>query len=295
MISWTLLIRLAAWSVLGAVGGAWILLLRQTRLPKAPLIGDPGDYLCAFESVRFTATDGVPLAGWFIRQPSSARPVIVVCHGLGTNRSDVLDAAAAFAKGGGYQVLAFDFRGHGESGGRVSSFGYWEQRDLAGALAYLRGRPDLQPATFGVFGISMGGAVAVMTAGRDTGIHAIAADSLFPNLAESIRVHLRLMYPWLAWAVTPLVWLVYWLQFGIWPSAVSPLQSASAIAPRPLLLIHGEVDPRMPLSGARAVFQAAKEPKELWVIPGALHFAGYAVTGEAYHRHILDFFQRALH
>ena len=270
-----------------------LLFLRNTVLPRMPLVHTPADCHLLSETVRFEATDGLGLEGWKIAGEPS-RPWIILCHGLGSNRSDLLDIAAGL-HAAGFNLFLFDFRGHGGSGGRTSSFGWQEQRDLEGALAFLSRQPDVPPQPYGLYGISMGAAVALMVAGRDDRIGAVAAEGPYTNLAESISRHLRLMSPWLFTA--PFHWLVfatYRIRFGVWPGRISPEESLNRLSPRPLFLIQGAEDPRMPLAWTRRMFTKAREPKTLWVIQGAGHLEGFALEPSAYLTRLAQFFDSSL-
>ncbi|MBI4004029.1 MAG: alpha/beta fold hydrolase, partial [Candidatus Omnitrophica bacterium] len=188
----------------------------------------------------------------------------------------------------------FDFRAHGGSGGRVTSFGWREQRDLEGALAFLGQQPDVSAKPYGVYGISMGGAVALMAAARDERLAAVVADSSYPSLEDALGRHLTLLYPV---PKVPFLWFVlatYRLRFGVWPRDVSPQDSATRLSPRAVLLIHGADDPRMPVAGTQRMFAAAAEPKELWVIEGAQHLEGYGLAPQAYRDRLVRFFQAHL-
>ena len=276
---------------------AWVLsallFLRNTCLPKSPITATPAQWQLPFEAVQFQASDGLRLEGWTITTGPAHRWVIL-CHGMGSNRVDLLDIAAGL-HADGFNLLLFDFRGHGGSAGRVTSFGYLEQRDLEGALAYLGRQAEIPAAPYGVYGISMGGVVALTVAARDERLGAVAADSPYPNLDQSIAHHLALLYPVLPRA--PLVWCMRWtyrLRFGAWPAAVAPQQAASTLSPRPFFLIQGGEDARVPVSEARRIFDAAREPKGLWVIERAGHLEGYGINPTAYRRRLTQFFQQAL-
>lgn len=222
------------------------------------------------------------------------RPWIILCHGLGTNRADLLEIAAGLYQAG-FNLFLMDFRGHGESAGRFTSFGWREQRDLEGALAFLGGQPDIPPRPYGIYGISMGASVAMMVAARDERLGAVAVDSPYTELRTSIKRHLKLMLPILPWA--PFGWfceITYRLWFGAWPAEVSPQARIASLAPRPLLIIQGDQDVRMLPEEARQLHAAAGEPKELWVISGAGHLEGYAVDPERYIGRLSDFFERGL-
>lgn len=268
------------------------LFLRNTILPRLPITVSPEQLSLPSETVRFHSTDGVPLEGWKI--PASVeRPWLILCHGLGANRADLLEIAKGLHTAG-FNLFLFDFRGHGGSGGRVTSFGWREQRDLEGALAYLGSQPDMPPKPYGVYGISMGGAVALMVAATDERLAAVVADSPYLSLEDTLARHLTLLYPV---PRVPFVWFVlatYRLRFGIWPRQVSPRDAAARLSPRAVFLIHGAEDPRMPAQGTRQIFDAASEPKSLWLIEGAGHMEGYGLAPQTYLDRVAKFFQAHL-
>lgn len=281
-----------------AVFWAWVfsavLFLRNTVLPHLSITRTPADFNLPAEIVHFDATDGVRLEGWTI--PSDpAHPWILLCHGLGSNRADLLDMAASLHHAS-FNLLLFDFRGHGGSAGRATSFGWHEQRDLEGALAFLGRHPDVPPRPYGVYGISMGGAVALMVAVRDERLGAVAADSPYTSLEQTLGHHLTFLYPWLP--KIPFLWFVlttYRLRFGIWPRQVSPQESTARLSPRALLLIQGDNDSRIPVEGTSALFAAAGEPKELLILEGGGHLEGFALDPSRYTDRLIRFFRTHLH
>ena len=275
---------------------AWVfsavLFLRNTFLPRLPITTTPGLFNLPSETVRFLAADGTPLEGWTIPADPDQR-WLILCHGLGSNRADLLDIAAGLHHAG-FNLLLFDFRGHGSSGGHVTSFGWTEQRDLEGALAFLGQQPEIAAKPYGVYGISLGASVALMVAARDERIGAVAADSPYTNLEDTLGRHLTLMYPF---PKIPFLWFVlatYRLRFGVWPRDISPEDSAARLHPRPLLLIQGAKDPRMPVEGAQQMFDGAGNPKELWVIEGAGHLEGFSRDPGAYQARLVKFFKSRL-
>jgi fermentation-respiration switch protein FrsA (DUF1100 family) len=267
-----------------------VALLRYTVIPRLPLTMTPASFDLSAETVRFHATDGLELEGWLI--PSHAdRPWVIVCHGLGANRADVLPIAAGL-HGAGLNLFLFDFRGHGASRGRVSSFGWIEQRDLEGALAFLGRRPEIPARPYGIYGISMGGAVALMVAGHDERLGAIAVESPYADLDASLRHHLRLLYPWLP--SRPFHWFAiatYRLRFGAWPRRMSPERAAAHLGSRPLLVIHNEHDPRIPRADIQRLIGRVTGPKELWMSDGGGHLESFASDPEAYVARLARFFE----
>lgn len=272
---------------------AAVLFLRYTLLPKSPLFAAHQQFNLPSELVRFPATDGMPLEGWKIAA-EPGRPWIILCHGVGSNRSDVLPVAAGL-HAAGFNLLLFDFRAHGGSGGRVTSFGWTERRDLEGALAFLGQQADAPARPYGVYGISMGASVALLTAAADERLGALALDSPYHRLDATLDRHLKLLYPILP--AVPFGWWIastYRLRFGIWPSQVSPEASAARLGQRPLLLIQVAGDVRIPLEATQAILRQASGPKDLWVIQGTEHLSGFAADPAAYLDRLTAFFTSAL-
>ncbi len=269
-----------------------VLFLRNTFLPRMPLAATPEQFGLPSQSVQFAATDGVRLDGWRIAEDSD-RPWIIVCHGMGTNRGDLLDMAAALHCAG-FNLFLFDFRAHGTSAGRQSSFGWREQRDLEGALAYLGRQDDIPARGYGLYAVSMGGVIGLSVAARDDRILAVAADSPYTDLQASIEHHLKLLYrmPRVPFGVF-CAW-TYRLWFGAWPRQISAVQAAGRLSPRPLLLIAGDIDPRVPLEQTNQILAEARPPKELWLIEGAGHLMGHAMHPQRYVDHVVTWFRSHL-
>jgi dipeptidyl aminopeptidase/acylaminoacyl peptidase len=91
-----------------------------TNVPRPAIGATPGSRGLAYSSVTVRTADEVELAGWYL--PSRNGAAVVLLHGAGSTRSDVLDEAAVLALNG-FGVLMIDARGHGDSGGRAMDFG----------------------------------------------------------------------------------------------------------------------------------------------------------------------------
>ena len=144
-----------------------------TNVPRPEIGATPASKGLDYESVTVTTDDGVRLAGWYL--PSTNRAAVVLLHGAGSTRSNVLDEAAVLARHG-FGVLMIDARGHGDSGGRAMDFGWHGDADIAAATGYLAERPDVDPQRIGVVGMSMGGEEAIGAAATNPLIGAVVAE-----------------------------------------------------------------------------------------------------------------------
>lgn len=269
------------------------LFLRNTVLPRTPVTVHPSQLGLAAETVHFQATDGLQLEGWKL-PGDPTRPWIICCHGLGSNRAGLLHIATSLHHAG-FNLFLFDFRGHGGSAGLATSFGWQEQRDLEGALAFLGQQSEIPSTPYGIYGISMGGAAALLVGARDERIGAIVADSPFTNLEESFSRHLTLMYPILP--RIPFIWFVnttYKLRYGLWPAQVAPQDSLTTLQARPVSLIYGSRDGRMSPGGIDRMLSCIPNRNKCLVVGEADHLQAYAFNPDTYLNHLVQFFRRNL-
>lgn len=261
------------------------------------------------EEVRFRAEDGVELAGTYWSHRAAGRSgVIVFCHELLSDRWSAL-AYADFLRDLGFDLFAFDFRNHGDS---AAEAGYqarpWvtdrELRDLRGALAYLKTRPDADSAGVGLFGVSRGGSAALCVASNDPTVWAVATDGAFPTSGTMLSYILRWAeiyagdrpyYRFMpVWVFGYLAWTSRRLTERRWRCSFPRVERAVArLAPRPWLMIHGEKDTYISTGIARALFARAREPKELWIVPGAKHNRCRELDPSSYRARLSTFFSRS--
>ncbi len=230
------------------------------------------------QPVSTVTGDGVRLSGLYFRGPAvpvPTDPAFVVCHGLSNSTADPAARAIMQTLARSGAVFAFDFRGHGGSGGR-STVGRDEVRDVDAAIAYARAAGHPRVA---VIGFSMGGAVTLRHAGtvrhdplldhRPDVVVSVSAPARW-FLRESrfmLRVQWLLEHP-----LGPLVGIRIGIRLGApWPEVPScPLEDVADIAPVPLLLVHGTADHYFPPDQARMLHRAAPG-SELWLIDGMRH------------------------
>jgi dipeptidyl aminopeptidase/acylaminoacyl peptidase len=274
---------------------SFVLVYVNTHPPRYPLHIPPSDYKTSYEEATFATEDGVILKGWLLKPVSSRSPspAILICHGVGANKSDFTELAASLVQRG-YYVLLFDFRAHGESKGSRTSLGYHEQKDVVSALAFLKGRSEVDPKRIGIYGFSMGGATAILAAAKTGAFSAVVADSAFTSLRDQARDAITGFYHLPAFPFLQLTVLGYELYFQTRVDAVSPVLAIEKLAPVPILIIAGEGDTLIPADNGRKLYAAAHEPKELWIIPHADHGGTLAAAGSAYEKRVGEFFDKNL-
>jgi len=252
----------------------------------------PDKYQLVFDPVEFRTSDGLTLKGWLIPAASATDKTLLLLHGWGDNKGDLLQRVHPLAKD--FNLFLFDFRQHGESQGTLSTIGCLESRDVEAALEFLKATRPAWTADLGAFGLSMGAAVAIWAAGRHPEIKAVAVESPYSSfnrvVTQWLKNEMSLPYFPFAW----LTLLAVRLRVGTDPEPYSPERHAARVSPRPFFVIAGEMDRLMPLNIVREVYDAAREPKELWVVPGATHGKCEEAAGSEYSGRLAEFFRRHL-
>lgn len=244
-----------------------------------------------YEEVKFNTNDGLELKGWFINN-LSAKGTVILCHGFGTNKSDLV-SFLPFLHDNGYNIFMFDFRAHGDSPGRCS-LGYYEVNDLLGAVDYLKSRQDIDKEKIGAVGVSMGGAVAFMTAAKTPYLKAVVADSSFISFERTVTRFAKLFFNLPKFPLVYLTIKTVELRLGFNAKEADPLKYIGNISPRAVFIIHGEQDARILKENAQLLYKAAKEPKQLWIVPEADHLESHGLMATEYERRIVEFFDKYL-
>lgn len=245
----------------------------------------PADLGLAYEDVSFETEDGIRLAGWLIAAGRETRAAIVLLHGFSWNRMPDLTEFVPWLQPE-YHVLQFDFRGHGESGDAPITVGSSERRDVVAAVRFLVSR-DYGPIA--LMGLSMGASAAIMAAG-DLPVAAVVADAPFAELHNPVENRMReLGYP-LPSVGSRLVVAAAALRARV--RLTQPIARVAAISPRGLLLIAPREDRLTSWTQSRRLYDAAREPKELYVVEGAEHGDARRQGGAAYVERVLTFLGR---
>jgi len=274
-------------AVAGTVGLVMLVLMPigvaigQTHLFRAPIEDPPDD---GYEVVTFPSEDGLDLAGWYA--PSRNGAAVVVVNSSGGDRLGSVDHAELLARHG-YGVLLYDARGAGLSEGSPNGYGWGWDADVAGAISYLRGRPDVDEDRIGGLGLSTGADVLIEVAAEDRALRSVVADGAtirsLADIPSSEPLNKVMMAPALG-AVS--------LLSGTRPG--EPLEELAArVSPTPLLLVAaGSIPQEIPVNTLYA--QAAEEPVELWTLPGARHTRAIHDHAEDYEQRIIGHFDRSL-
>lgn len=279
-----------------AVGAVSVQVHRVTHPDRAeaqPL--DVTRDLVPIEEVSFASSDGVPLHGWLVEGRPDRAPV-VLCHDLGQSKGAMLDLAVHL-HGAGFTVLTFDFRGHGASGGRGSSLGIEEKRDVIGAVDYLASRAGGAQREVGAYGAGMGAHALALAAVDRPSLHALVLDRLYPDVSWELK---RLVFPGWGFAQRRL---------GALPSAVfaathlssrgepAASEAVPRLVGRHLLLVAPAGDAALAVELER-IYAGIPEQKDadgnLVTLPGSVRGELYGEDLSRSHRKVREFLEDRL-
>lgn len=219
-----------------------------------------------FDHVRIPTPDGLVLDGWFIPHDPPSERTILICHGAGANKGNFIWFLGPLANHG-YNVMFFDFRAHGGSDGRTTTYGIRERTDVMAAVDWLElRRPQLARVIVGL-GSSQGSMALALAAADEPRIDAVILDSPFVSPRDLVHGKARCV-PVLGPLMADLLLAEVSVQTGTDFFRVSAEEAVRRLKSRPVMVIHGDGDFVMPRSHAQRLHDAAAGPREIWFGPG---------------------------
>lgn len=239
----------------------------------------PAAWGLKYESVDFKSADGTKLHGWFIpaknKAARDARATVVFSHGNAGSISYHLGFCAWFAEAG-FNVLIYDYRGFGKSGGEVGRRGMID--DVKAAFRYALSRRDIDTGRLVSYGHSLGGAQSVTALGESPvkGLRAIIVDGAFASYQAMARV--------------------FGGQLGasLVTDELAPKDYVNKLAPVPLLVVHGERDEVVPFSQGMQLYRSAAEPKTLFQVKSGRHGTALSDDNGAYRKKLVTWLGRVM-
>jgi uncharacterized protein len=276
-------VAFATWVIAPAVAA--------TNVADTHIDTTPADLGLPFESVTLTTADGVELAAWYLQGTNGAG--VVVRHGAGSTRSDVLDQSAVIS-GSGYGVLVVDARGHGDSAGTAMDFGWHGDLDIAAGTEFLASRDEIDAGRIGVVGFSMGAEEAIGAAANDPLIRVVVAEGATGRQAAD-KAWYSDVYGWRGWVQEQAERLQDTVT-DLLTDASTPTALRSAVAEasgiRFLLITAGNVADEA--RAADHIRSGAPERVAVWAVDDAAHTAGYRTSPDEWTRTVISFLDENL-
>lgn len=280
----------------GAIALSIFVVARLTKVVRFPLERTPHVLGLEYTDVSFPSRDDcLEIHGWLIKAENDGRTVIMT-HGEYRHRDHpelkMLELARDLHQHG-YSVLMIDLRGHGESQGDRISAGYYEKRDVLGAIDYLKGLGIPSPKV-ALLGFSLGAATSILAAAEEREIGAVISDSSFANLKELLgqEVKRRMGLPTF---FIPLLKFTGKIMYGFDPTSVSPIEKVASISPSRIFFIHGEKDAQIPPEHAYRLMEASGgSQNQMWIVPEAEHVRAYVTYPQEYVSRVVAFLDKVM-
>ena len=240
-------------------------------------------------SVKIPSSDGTYIYGWLVHGEQDGNGAVLLVHSIRSNRVEML-SRARFLTAQGYHVLLIDLQAHGETPGDRITFGARESENVETSIDFLR--KTFPNERIAAIGVSLG-AAAIVLAKHDLKLSAVVLESLHPTIEEAVENRLKLFLGEPGKFFLPL--LLAQISFF----TDTPIEELSRIKHinnlnSPLLIISGTNDKHTTPPETERLFDAAREPKELWIVPGAGHFNMHDYAGRTYEQEVLDFLSHYL-
>lgn len=244
------------------------------------------------EHIHVRSAGNILLDGLFFR---GARPsLVILVSGYGDTQEQML-SIAEFLHHAGFSVLTYNSRARATSGGKYVTLGALEQQDVVSIVNYAIGRRDVDASRIGILGISMGGSTAILAAAKDQRIRAVVDDSGFSDAQGVIAASFEHFIHLPSFPFAPITVGIADFRANIDVSRVRPMDVIGKISPRPLLIIHEAGDSIVPVDNSVRNFAAARQPKEVWLVPSYGHGQAQTTAKLEYQARVTRFFETALH
>lgn len=281
-----------------ATGSIYLTLILAYRAPL-PITRTPAILDLSYRSITFPSRDDhLLLHAWFIpgilpNGHLTVERTVIQVHGKYNNRSTALGLSEALVRNG-IAVFTFDMRGNGESTPAPFGGGYFEQRDVLGAVDFLRSGPlpypELgRPSSIGAWGVSLGGDAVLLAAAQEPAIKALVIDSAYATMQTYSE---NAFGP--AFMFIPGTRVIGQMLYGLDYFTVRPVDEVAKIAPRAILFIQGAEDvdilPSNMFELASAASAAPGADVQTWLVPNSHHIQAYNSMRNAYVTRMVTFF-----
>jgi uncharacterized protein len=284
-------------ALVGWIVAPWF--LHPVRRPLTPEMIQQADI--AFSQLQthreefdVRVADGSNLRGWKVRSAKPGGDWVLLFHGVADNRTGVLEHARILLLAG-YDVVMMDARAHGASDGAMATYGWLERNDTRAIVEALESTEH--PRHLLALGESMGAGIALQSAAVEPRIEAVVAEASFANLREASYDYAGLRhYPWLGKTLfAPGTWTMIYHAERLAELSAAEVSPEKAVAARafPVLLICDAADVALPCRHTQRIYDAARGPKQMWIVPGAFHTAALGYEPVEFRRRVLDFYSSA--
>ncbi len=217
------------------------------------------------------------------------QPAVLLLHGVHGDRASMIPRARVLIDAG-FSVLLIDLQAHGETPGGMITMGWRESTDVRAARDWLRAHAPGRK--LGVLGSSLGGA-AVLLGEQPVGFDAVVLEATYPRIGRAIENRMGIRAGALKYALAPLLMVQIEPRMHIAAHELEPIRHIAALG-APVLIVGGSRDEHTTEADTRALYEAAAEPKALWIVEGAAHQDFSRFDAEGYRVNAVGFLERNL-
>ena len=240
------------------------------------------------EVITIPSPYGYSITGWLMKG-TSEKKFMIICHGVTMNKVNSLKYMKIFRKRG-WNVVLYDHRRHGETGGKTTSYGHYEKFDLKAVVDWVKNCYG-DDITLGIHGESMGAVTTLLYAGMvEDGADFYIADCPFSDFEAQLRYRLKVEYNIPAIAVMPIANQFLKLRDGYNLKDVSPISVIKNIK-KPVLFIHSAKDDYILPEMTKQLYELKEGSKKLFIAEKGGHAYSFGHNQEQYERVIDEFFQ----
>jgi alpha-beta hydrolase superfamily lysophospholipase len=245
----------------------------------------PEDFLLTAHNMQIVTRDKIELNGWYL-PAKDARATVIVLHGINANRLFMLPIASELVHNG-FNVAVFDLRGHGQSSGKYCTYGFYEKQDIIEIVNALIKKDS--NVKIGIYGNSMGGAIALQAMACDSRIKCGVVESTFANLRQIVSAYMKRIYFFGPQFLSDIALNKAARIANFDPDSVQPEISAQKIN-NPVFIAHGDMDIHVDISNAQRIFNNVEcKDKILYTVKGAGHHNLLQIGGIEYKKKLIDF------
>jgi fermentation-respiration switch protein FrsA (DUF1100 family) len=290
------LILLVVILLLVSVGVSTYVGWQLTHPARKALADSPDRYGLAYTPIQFPSrSQDVTLEGWYIpaaTEPTPDKLTIIMAHGYRENRLQSGAEAIKLTKAlsaAGFDVVMFDFRNSGESGGNLTTVGYLEKADVLGAIDWVRTH---HPGRIALHGFSMGAATSLLAAADEPDVAGVVADSPFNHLTRYLEDNLPVWSHLPSFPYTPLILGILPRLTNMDPDQVDALSAVDHVYPRPVLFIHSIEDQSVPYVNSESMWAKHKDRFQIWQTTGKEHVKSHAKFAKEYEEKVIAFYKQ---
>ena len=241
------------------------------------------------EEIWVDSDFGYSLHGYWLPVENPVGTVILV-HGITVNHFASVKYVQPFRKRG-FNVLMYDHRNHGKSGGKVTTFGEFEKYDLQSIVDWVVEKVG-DDSIIGTHGESMGAATCLQHAAIDQRLSFVVSDCAYADLMDLFLFRLKYDSKLPGPIILPIASVFIRLIARFWPQEINPVEMMPSVE-TPIFFIHGADDKYIPPVHAQQIYEAkARGYRKLWFAPNAEHAMSQPTNPEVYDIKIGEFLKK---